>query len=90
MHRRSLSADERHADDVLVFLQDLAGRISADGWLPCARAFLDGYGRKEIVQLAMRGAMPKRGVPRLWWAVRTSWRDEAEVRQRFNALLTVG
>ena len=48
MHHPTISAEERHADDLLVFLQDMVGRTPADHWLPHARhAFLDAYGRPE-------------------------------------------
>jgi hypothetical protein len=66
-------ADERHADDLLVLLQDLVGRIPSDRWLPGARAFLEAYGRPEIVRLLDQRLVVPRGLARLWWSVRTTY-----------------
>lgn len=86
MHRVALSADDRHADDLLVVLQDLMGRITADRWVPCATAFLEGYDRPEIMpRLASRLAAP-RGLARLWWAVRTTYLAPAELARRIAEL----
>jgi hypothetical protein len=85
-HERSVSAEERHADDVLAFLQDMLGRVAADGWTACAHAFLDGYGEPNIAERALRGLSPPRGVRWLWWSVRTSWLAQSEVVRRVSAL----
>ena len=43
-----MPAEERHADDLLVFIQDMVGRISGDLWMPRARsAFLKAYGEQR-------------------------------------------
>lgn len=86
MHDPALSADERHADDLLVFLQDLVGRVHESGWLPNARAFLAAYDRPEIVaRLRPRLVLPQ-GIPRLWWMVRTTALPGAELTRRLDAL----
>jgi hypothetical protein len=86
MHDAALEADARHADDLLVFLQDLVGRVSSERWLPNAQAFLDAYDRPEIVaQLRSQLTMP-RGISRLWWMVRTTWLATPELRDRLGAL----
>ena len=86
MHRAALSAGERHADDLLVFLQDMMGRIAADRWLPCAAAFLQTYDRPEIIaQLARRLVLPS-GLARIWWAVRTTYLPRAELARRLAEL----
>jgi len=85
-HLRSLRADERHADDLLVMLQDVCGRCRAEDWLPLAGAFLEGYGRPEIVA-RLRGKLHvPHGIPRLWWAVRTTWMPRAELERRLASL----
>jgi hypothetical protein len=92
MHDPTLSEEERHADDVLVFLQDMAGRIAAERWLPCAEAFLAAYDRPEILarlQPALR-RLPAWGFARLWWAVRTTFLPRAELCRRFRALVELG
>lgn len=87
MHDPALSADERHADDLLVFLQDMVGRIAADRWLPNAHAFLDAYARPEIVAiLLLRLVLPVRLFPRLWWKVRTTFLPAGELAARLAAL----
>ena len=86
MHHASLSADERHADDLVVLLQDLMGRIAADRWLPCACAFLKAYGRAEIIALLARRFVLPRGLARLWWAVRTTYMSRPEMARRIGEL----
>jgi hypothetical protein len=87
MHDRTLSADERHTDDLLVFLQDMVGRICAERWLPCARAFLQAYDRPEILaRLEPKLELPEHRIPRLWWLVRTTFLPAAESRRRIADL----
>ena len=85
-HLRDLPENERHADDLLVLLQDVCGRCSAEAWLPLAGAFLDGYGRPEITALLPKKLHLPRGVPRVWWAVRTTWMPRVELERRIVAL----
>ena len=86
MHHVSLSADDRHADDLVVFLQDLMGRVAADRWLENARAFLEAYGRPEIVALLARKFVVPHGLARLWWSVRTTYLSRAELTRRIGEL----
>lgn len=86
MHRKSLSADERHADDLLVFLQDLMGRTSSDRWVPDACDFLKGYDRPEIVTLLERKMVMPRRLARVWWAVRTTYLSRSELARRIDTL----
>ncbi len=86
MHSPAIPALERHADDLLVFLQDLVGRIRRDLWLPCALAFLAAYDRTEVVGIVLEKLAPPPGLARLWWIVRTNYMRPAEVRRRFDAL----
>ncbi len=85
-HLSSLGAEERHADDLLVLLQDVCGRCPAEAWLPLALAFLQSYGRAEIVDRVRERLRVPRGIPRLWWAVRTSWMGRRELERRIGAL----
>ena len=87
-HLRGLPECERHADDLLVMLQDVCGRCTEVAWLPLAVAFLDGYGRPEIAaRLSERLHVPREmGIPRVWWAVRTTWMPRAELERRLAAL----
>jgi len=85
-HHAALSADERHADDLLVFLQDLLGRIAPERWLPSARAFLAAYARPEIVARLRGRLVAPRGIARVWWAVRTTYLAPAELARRLAEL----
>ncbi len=90
MHDRELSPEDRHSDDLLVFLQDMVGRIGVDRWLPCARAFLEAYDRPEIVaKLTPKLHLPDHCMPRLWWLVRTTFLPTDELRRRIQALQEV-
>ena len=85
-HLRTIPEPERHADDLLVMLQDVCGRCRAEHWLPLAGAFLDGYGRPEIAARLPAKLRVPRGIPRVWWAVRTTWMRGAELERRLALL----
>jgi len=85
-HHRDLPEARRHADDLLVMLQDVCGRCERDAWLPLAEGFLAGYGRREIVASLEPLLRVPRGIPRLWWAVRTSWMSRTELIGRIAGL----
>ena len=85
-HHPTLTADERHTDDLLVFLQDLVGRISRELWLPSARVFLAAYERPEMVARLRERLVAPVGVARIWWAVRTTYLPPAELERRLAAL----
>jgi hypothetical protein len=85
-HLQLISEGERHADDLLVLLQDVCGRCRADAWLPLARGFLTGYEREGIIGLLRDRLQVPHGIPRLWWAVRTTWMPRAELERRIGAL----
>ena len=85
-HRPGLAADERHADDLLVLLQDLVGRVSRAHWLPLARTFLEAYARPEILAHLRPRLVRPRGLARLWWAVRTTYLTPAELAARIAEL----
>ena len=82
----AVAAHERHSDDVLAFLLDLAGRIAAERWLACGRAFLDGYARPEIEREVSSRLIVPGGRSWPWFAVRTGFLSAAQARLRFDAL----
>jgi len=86
MHHPEMPAEERHTDDALVFIQDMVGRISADLWMPCARAFLNAYGEQKIIDRLQAQLVIPRGLARLWWAVRTTFMPPKELERRIGEL----
>jgi hypothetical protein len=86
MHHPTMGAADRHADDLLVLLQDLVGRITAESWLPCAHAFIAGYDRPEIAARLRERLVVPSGLARVWWAVRTTYLAPAELHRRIDAL----
>ncbi len=86
MHHRSLPAEERHADDLLVFLQDLVGRVPAEEWLRSAWTFLEAYDQPEIAAQLQRRLVVPGGFARVWWAVRTTYLSPIELAGRVEAL----
>jgi hypothetical protein len=85
-HRHGIDARERHADDLLVFLQDLVGRVSRADWLPWAQTFLAAYGDAEIVSRVIARLVRPRGIASLWWAVRTTYLTPRELAERLESL----
>lgn len=85
-HERSLSATERHLDDLLVVILDLAGVTADDQWLPFSLAFLRAYGNAEVIAQLPNKLFFPRGLARIWWTVRTNFGKPAQVRKRFRAL----
>ena len=85
-HHRDLPEARRHADDLLVMLQDLCGRCAADVWLPLACAFLQGYARAEIMPVLAGLLKVPAGIPRVWWGVRTTWMRRKELDRRMGKL----
>jgi hypothetical protein len=85
-HRPGLAVEERHADDLLVLLQDLVGRVSRASWLPFARTFLEAYAQPEILACLRPRLVDPRGFARLWWAVRTTYLTPGELSARIGEL----
>jgi hypothetical protein len=86
MHDRALFPNERHADDLLIPLLDMAGRIERPLWLPCALALVTNYGRPEILARLHEWLRVPCGWERLWWAVRTSYMGTDELEARLAEL----
>lgn len=86
-HLRSLPEDVRHADDLLIVLQDVCGRCAERDWLPLAHAFLGGYAPSAPIKQTLKTRLHiPHGFPRLWWAVRTTWMKREELESRIGAL----
>jgi hypothetical protein len=86
IHDKSIPAVVRHADDLLVFLQDLMGRVTAGQWLPFAVCFIDAYDRPEVVTELRKRLFVPGGVGGLWWKLRTHYLERNELVRRVDAL----
>jgi hypothetical protein len=85
-HDQSLPAATRHADDLLVFLLDLAAVAPNERWLLFALQFLDAYGNLDVIaELKNQLALPN-GMAWIWWGVRTSFANPAKIKQRLAKL----
>lgn len=86
IHDAALSAEERHAEDLLVFLQDLCGCIDVERWLPAALRFLKKYDSPQVIAHLKRKLVVARGIPRLWWWIRCNYLGMGELEGRIKAL----
>jgi hypothetical protein len=86
VHEKSLSPTARHADDLVVFLLDLVAKGRVRQWLPLAVAFLEAYGRPEVLAEINRHLVMPTGLARIWWNVRTSFANTAKVKRRIELL----
>ena len=85
-HVEKLSPDERHADDVAVFLLDLLGGVAEESVPAMAAAFLAGYNRPTILELAQSRLVIPAGFGRLWWGIRTRYAPLGVLRRRVALL----
>jgi Ser/Thr protein kinase RdoA (MazF antagonist) len=85
-HLDGMPAVARHGNDLLVFLQDLCGRVERKMWLPLATEFLEAYGDEEAIASLDRELLPPEGIARVWWAVRTSYLPAREREMRLLQL----
>ena len=86
IHHRALAADERHADDLLVLLLDLAGQSSSEVWANSATHLIDAYDRPEVLRVLKRQLVRPQGLAQVWWMFRTSYLSGAELEQRLELL----
>jgi hypothetical protein len=86
VHVETLSADDRHADDLAVFLLDLLGGVAEEKLTAMASAFLAGYNRPALWHLVQRRLQIPKGFGRLWWGIRTEYAPPAVLRRRLALL----
>ena len=89
VHHPTLREEERHAEDLLVFLQDLCGCIENARWVPAATRFLNGYGRPEVIGRLKEKLVVPGGIQRLWWWIRCNYLGPVEMEKRMEALRKV-
>jgi hypothetical protein len=85
-HEKSLPATARQADDLLVFLLDLVGRVSSRQWIKFAICFLRAYGDAGVMRELKKRLVVPTGLALIWWNVRTNFTGSAKVSRRFQAL----
>lgn len=88
-HFRNVSPEQRHADDLKVFLLDLLGRSSDGEWPENASGFLNAYGRTRVLDHLRRIFVMPSGAERLWWAIRTSYLPGVLLQRRVTELQSV-
>ena len=88
-HFRHLPPEQRHADDLKVFLLDLLGRSTDGEWPENAAAFLRAYGCAGVLGRLRRNFVMPSGAERLWWAIRTSYLPGVLLRRRVSELQSV-
>ena len=85
-HRSRLTTTQRHADDLLVLLLDLVGRVDEALWQALSPSFIRGYGDTAVLaELKNRLRVPK-GFGAIWWAVRTSYLGRDDLHRRISWL----
>jgi hypothetical protein len=89
VHKKSLAAKSRHADDLLVFLLDLLAVAPNRQWLALTLDFLKEYDNAPVLaQLKKELALPT-GIAWIWWGVRTSFANPAKVKRRLQKIAGV-
>lgn len=87
VHERRLPAMVRHVEDLLSFLQDLLGCAPKGTWLDSAQRFLEAYGCDQPLREALRERLRlPRGIPRVWWWIRTNYVPLVSIRSRLRRL----
>jgi hypothetical protein len=85
-HESSLPETARHADDLLVFLLDMVGRVSSRRWLSFSICFLRAYHDVAVLRELKKRLVVPSGLAGIWWNVRTNFTASATVKRRFQAL----
>lgn len=72
-HEQNLTATERHADDLLVFVLDTLGRLPESEAIQFSQKFLQSYGKEEVLQSLKQRLMVPQGLERVLWVTRTNY-----------------
>jgi hypothetical protein len=86
MHERASADEARQADDLLVFLLDMVGRVATGQWLPFATSFLRAYGHPHVIRELKKQLVVPTGLAQIWWNVRTNFAKRARVDRRLKQL----
>lgn len=85
-HQQSLKASDRQADDLLVFILDLLGRVPLANWPDFGVEFLNAYGRQEVLKRVKQRLTVPQGCSRVLWAIRTDYLPLPELKHRLQSL----
>jgi hypothetical protein len=86
VHAQTSSPDNRHADDVAVFLLDMLGSVAEENLPAMAAAFLAGYSRPAIWELVESRLVIPTGFGRLWLGIRTEYMPIRSLSRRLGLL----
>jgi len=86
LHDPTQPAPARHADDLYVFLLDMAGYVPRNRWLPMALAFLRAYDRPEVIAELQKRLILPGGIARIWWRVRSNFMTSRKINRRLQRL----
>ena len=86
IHDKSLSAIKRHADDLLVVLQDLMSCVSREQWVPFAIALIEAYSEPLVLEEVRRRLVVPRGWSAIWWKLRTDYVKRSLMVERIETL----
>jgi hypothetical protein len=86
IHDKSMSALKRHADDLLVFLQEMMGCVSAEKWVPFSLALIEAYNEPQVLAEVRRRLTVPRGWSAIWWKLRTDYVEWSVMIDRIETL----
>lgn len=88
IHNKSVHALKRHADDLLVFLQDLMSCVSAEQWVPFSLALIDAYNDPFVLAEVRKRLIVPHGWSAIWWKLRTDYVERSVMIDRIENLNT--
>jgi hypothetical protein len=86
IHDKSMPAIKRHADDLIVFLQELMGCVSAEQWVPFSLALIEAYNEPQVLAEVRRRLAAPRGWSAIWWKLRTDYLQSGIMTDRLETL----
>ena len=86
IHEPGQAPVDRHADDLLVLLLDLLGRVDEATLIPCAKACLQAYDKPKVQAALCARLVPPSGLELMLWHTRTHFCPAPELKRRISAL----
>ena len=85
-HEVGLPVDVRQADDLLVFLLDLAGRDPTANWQKWSAVFLQTYNNSNVIRSFQTHLIVPTGLELVLWKSRTNYLPTQQLKQRIEVL----